>query len=87
MEASLPESLAIEVKNVVQWDTSFGQTYQLQKSTNTNSWENIVTAGEEIGNQYQHEISTFEPGAEYRVVKTTEGHENELATWSAFAGS
>ena len=74
LEASLPESLTIEVKNVLQWDTSSGQTYQLQKSTNPNSWENIATAGEEIGNQYQQEIATIEPGTEYRVVKTVTGH-------------
>lgn len=87
LEASLPESLTIEVKNVLQWDTSSGQTYQLQKSTNVNSWENIATAGESSGNQVQHEIATLESGAQYRVVKTTEGHENELAIWSAFADS
>ena len=86
LEASLPESLTIEVKNVLQWDTSSGQTYQLQKSTNPNSWENIATAGEEIGNQYQQEIATIEPGTEYRVVKTVTGHYNDAA-WKDFDSS
>ncbi len=86
MEASLPESLSIEVKNVLQWDTSSGQTYQLQKSTNPNAWEDIATAGEEIGNQYQQEIATIEPGTEYRVVKTVTGHYNDAA-WKDFESS
>ena len=84
MEASLPESLSIEVKNVLQWDTSSGQTYQLQKSTNANAWEDIATAGQSIGNQLQHEITTLESGTAYRVVKTINGYDNPLASWANF---
>ena len=83
-EASLPKSLSIEVKNILQWDSTTGQTYQLQKSTTANVWNDIATSGQVNGNQVQHEITTLEPGAQYRVVKTIAGHENELAIWSAF---
>ena len=83
-EASLPESLSIEVKNIVEWDAVSGQTYQLQKSTTTNQWENIDTSGESNGNQYQHELATLEPGSEYRVVKTIAGYEHPYADWATF---
>ena len=62
--ANLPESLTIEVKNVVQWDTLSEQSYQLQKSTNSNSWEDITIEEQSNGNQVQYEISTIEPVTE-----------------------
>ena len=76
LKASLPESLAIEVKNIVHWNTTSGQSYQLQKSTIANSWENVAITGESSGNQLQQEISALEPGTEYRVVKTINGYDN-----------
>ena len=84
-EASLPEALAIEVKNVIDWDTVSGQTYQLQKSTSSNIWNNVGTLGQGDGNTVQHELDTLESGTEYRVVKTINENENPLAIWSAFA--
>ena len=77
-EASLPEALAIEVKNVIDWDTVSGQTYQLQKSTSSNIWNNVGTLGQGDGNTAQHELDTLESGTEYRVVKTINGNENPL---------
>jgi CxxC motif-containing protein (DUF1111 family) len=84
-EASLPESLAIEVKNIIDWDTASGQTYQLQKSTSSNIWSDVGTPGQGNGQPFQHDLDTLEPGTEYRVVKTLNGNENPLAIWSAFA--
>jgi CxxC motif-containing protein (DUF1111 family) len=86
-EASLPESLSIEVKDVIEWDTTSGQTYQLQKSTTSGVWNDEGSLGQGDGHSVQHELHTLEPDTEYRVIKTINGHENDLAIWSAFAGS
>ena len=40
--------------------------------------EDISVTVESSENQIQHEIATLDSGAQYRLVRTTEGHENEL---------
>lgn len=83
-EASLPNSLSIAVKDVIEWDTTSGQTYQLQKSTTAGVWNDEGNLGQGDGHSVQHELNALEPGAEYRIVKTINSNENPLAVWSDF---
>ena len=88
LEASLPESLTIEVKNVLQWNTSSEHTYQLQRSTNANLWENIATVGQSNGNLAQYEITSIEPNTAYRVEYKTNVIANETIIFDeAFGGA
>jgi CxxC motif-containing protein (DUF1111 family) len=86
-EASLPESLSIEVKDVIEWDTTSGQTYQLQKSTTSGVWNDEGSLGQGDGHSVQHELHTLEPGAEYRLVKTMNVPVNHATNWDDFASS
>ena len=83
-EASLPNSISIAVKDVIEWDTTSGQTYQLQKSTTAGVWNDEGNLGQGDGHSVQHELNALEPGAEYRIVKTINSNENPLAVWSDF---
>ena len=83
-EATLPDRLSIEIKDLIEWDTVSGQSYQLQKSTTSGVWSNEGALGQGDGHSVQHEIANLESGAEYRLVKTINSHENPLAIWDDF---
>ena len=86
-EATLPDRLSIEIKDLIEWDTVSGQSYQLQKSTTSGVWSNEGALGQGDGHSVQHEIANLESGAEYRLVKTINSHENPLAIWDDFESS
>jgi len=85
-----PESITIEIKDKISWDTSSGKTYQVEVS-NDGSGSNWEPVGEIInGDDKENELSISESDALtklYRVVERTPGTIEPTATWSDFGGA